>query len=221
MTRRLILTGSGLLFGAIAIMVAVGAPHWDSAQALTNCPTETAALNAAEETVFNDLNAYRQANGLAPVKLSPNLSRAAAFMTEDLLAKRYWSHFEPSGRSPFQRAFDCGYPSTNTGENLAMTWSAASVVPLFKTDPPHDRMMLMAQWKVVGIGQAGGYWAMDFGAVDDSGTVVIAGPSVTATPTITPTATASPTPTATPTPGPRDPSAYPIRRAMLQMVATE
>lgn len=221
MARRLILTGSGFLLGVIAIAVVVGVPHWNSAQALTNCPTDTASLNAGEETVFNDLNAYRQANGLAPVKLSPNLSRAAAFMAEDLLAKRYWSHFEPSGRSPFQRAFDCGYPSTNTGENLAMTWSAASVVPLFKTDPPHDKMMLMAQWKVVGIGQAGGYWAMDFGAVDDSGTVASPGPNATATPTRTPTPMPTPTPTATPTPGPNDPSAYPIRRAMLQMVAAE
>jgi uncharacterized protein YkwD len=204
-----------LAFAALIIAVA---PGWHSAEALTNCQTDTAALNAGEQTVFEQLNAYRVANGVAPVKLSPNLSRAAAFMTEDLLAKGYWSHVEPSGRSPFQRAIDCGYPSQNVGENLAISFSGAGAVALWKTSPTHNANMLLSQWKVVGVGQAGGYWALDLGAVDDSGSTAAPGPGGT---TVSPSPTASPTPSPTPTPGPKDPSTFPIRRALLQMVAAE
>ena len=127
----------------------------------------------------------------------------------DLLAKGYWSHYEPSGRSPFQRALECGYPSQNIGENLAISGSAAGAMTLWKSSPTHNANMLNSRWVVVGIGYAGGYWAMALGAVDDSGTAA----------TTTVTATASPTPT--PTPGPGQPSQIPIKRATLQMIAAE
>ncbi len=214
MVQRTLLAIPGVLLLLFAVVAAGGVLGSHRASALTNCETSSAGFDTGEQALFDALNAYRQANGVAPLKISPNLSRAAAFMAEDLKAKGYWDHFEPSGRSPFQRAFDCGYPSTNTGENLAISFSGTGALALWKTSPGHNANMLMSQWKVVGIGQAGGYWAMDFGTVDDSGQ-----PPATSGPTKTPTA--SPTPTATPTPGPNQPSLYPIRRAMLQMVAAE
>lgn len=211
MARRTILAGSGaaLLVGAM-LMVFAGA-RWQTAHALANCETSTAAFSTPEQNVFDQLNAYRQQNGQPALKVSPNLSRAAAFMAEDLLAKGYWSHYEPSGRSPFQRALECGYPSQNIGENLAISGSAAGAMTLWKSSPTHNANMLNSRWVVVGIGHAGGYWAMDLGAVDDSGTAA----------TTTVTATASPTPTPTPTPGPGQPSQIPIKRATLQMIAAE
>ena len=184
-----------------------------SAQALTNCSTTSEAINTAEQSLGEQLNAYRAQNGLAPLAISPNLSRAAAFITEDMAAKGYFNHFEPSGRSPFQRAVDCGYPSQNIGENLANSFSSSGAMALWKSSPGHNAAMLMSKWKVVGIGQAGGYWALVFGVADDSGG---SGPPPPAS-TQSPTATATPSPT----PNPNGPSLVPIRRAMLQMVASE
>lgn len=192
------------------MLAAVTGATWRPVRALTNCDTNTAGLNAAEQNVVELLNAHRQQNGLAPVKVSPALSRDAAWMAEDMTAKGYFNHFEPGGRTPFQRAVDCGYPSQNIGENLAISSSGGGAMTLWKTSPyGHNENMLKPQWKVVGIGQAGGYWSMVLGAVDDSGS----GAAPPALPT------AKPTPTKTP--GPNDPSALPIRRAMLQMVASE
>lgn len=220
MLQRALLAIPGALLLLFALVAAGGALGSNRASALTNCATNSAAFDPGEQALFDALNGYRQANGIAPLKISPNLSRAAAFMSEDLKAKGYWDHFEPSGRSPFQRAFDCGYPSTNTGENLAISYSGANALALWKTSPGHNANMLASQWKVVGIGQAGGYWAMDFGTFDDSGQApATSGP--TNTPTASSTSSPTPTPTATPTPGPNQPSLFPIRRAMLQMIATE
>jgi hypothetical protein len=71
--------------------------------------------------------------------------------------------------------------------------------------------MLNKNWKVVGVGNAGGYWALDFGTYDDSGLPTPPQPTGSASPSQSPTA--SPTPTATPTP---------VRRTVvLQMLAVE
>ncbi len=220
MIRRLILAGSGISLAFASLLVVLAGARFQTANALTNCDTGTATLSTAEQSLVDQLNAYRSQNGLAPLKVSPSLSRAAAFMAEDLLEKGYWSHFEPSGRSPFQRASDCGYPSQNIGENLAIAGSASGAMSLWKGSATHNANMLNSRWVVVGIGYAGGYWALDLGAVDDSGAP--GGPTTTpGTPTATKTASPSPTPTLTPTPGPGQPSKSPIKRATLQMVAVE
>ena len=187
------------------------------AQAFTNCETTGSAVNAAEQSLVDLVNAYRAQNGRPLVAVSPNLSRAAAFISEDMTAQGYFNHFEPSGRSPFQRAVDCGYASQNVGEVLAISGSPSGALALWKTSQGHNDIILKSDWKVVGVGQSGGYWALVFGKADDSAGSP-ATPSATSTfsiPTATPTAKPSPTP------NPNGPSLTPIRRAMLQMVASE
>lgn len=209
MFRRVTLAGTGALLSAAAIALMLAAPSGDTAAALTNCGTTTEAMTASEAAVIDALNAYRTQNGLAPVKPSANLPRAAAFIVEDMAAKGYWDHFEPGGRSPFQRAFDCGYPTKNVGENLAIAGSGSGAVALWKTSPGHNSNMLQAHWKVAGVATFGNKWALVLGSTDDSGAIAASTPTKT------------PTPTPSPTPGPNDPSMVPIRRAMLQMIASE
>ena len=203
--------GIALLGASLGVAAAVRDAQ--PARALTNCDTETAGLNTAETTVFELLNTYRAQNGLQPLKLSPTLSRAAAWKTENMLALGYFDHFDLDGRSHIQRARDCGYPGSNVGENLAKSFSASAVVSAWKGSPGHNAAMLGSNWKVVGVGQAGGYFALVFGVIDDSGGPLSPPPS--STPSATPTAKPSPTP------NPNGPSLVPIRRAMLQMIASE
>lgn len=219
-----------------------GAVRPTPAEALTNCDTSTAALNSAEQQVVAEINAYRVANGRAPLKVSANLSRAAAWMAEDLLANNYWSHTDSWKRSAYTRVQQCGYVGTGAGENLAMGFSGASVVSAWKSSPDHNTNMLNSYWKVIGVGNAGGYWAADFGSYDDSGDTSDPGSgggsgSGPATPTpFPPTSTPIPRfstpvaaqPTATPTqfvPAPANSYAYPsflpIRRVSVPMLAAE
>jgi len=207
--------GIALLGASLGLAAAVRDAH--PAMALTNCETETGALSSSETTVFELLNAYRTQNGLAPLKVSPSLSRAAAWKTENMLAFGYFDHYDLDGRNHIQRARDCGYPGSNVGENLAKSFSASAVVNAWKGSPGHNAAMLGLNWKVVGVGQAGGYFALVFGVTDDSGGPP--SPSSTSSPSSTPSAT--PTAKPSPTPNPNGPSLVPIRRAMLQMVASE
>lgn len=202
MVRRLMVLAAVGAMAAGVLTMTWGAVRPAPAEALTNCDTSTAGLDAAEQQVVDDINAYRVANGRSALKVSPNLSRAAAWMVEDLATNHYWSHTDSQGRSTFARVQDCGYPSAGAGENLAMGFSASTVVSAWKGSAGHNANLLNPMWKVIGVGYAGGYWAADFGNVDDVGdTGGGSGSSGLATPTpFPPTPTPAPTPTPTPPP---------------------
>ena len=219
---------AGALLAAFAMTFAAG----NRAAALTNCSV-THDGNDGEEMAFLTLiNNYRAQNGLGALTISTNLNRAAAWMSEDLARNRLFSHTDSLGRSPSQRATDCGYPS-GAGENLAAgtNWSSAqSAFTAWQNSSGHNANMLGSYYQQIGIGryylagsQYGWYWTTAFGTTNDGTGGGGAGnptntPAATNTPTRTPTpaqATATPTaapPTATPTPnqgGGQNPTATP------------
>jgi uncharacterized protein YkwD len=207
---------AGALLAAFAMTFAAG----NRAAALTNCSV-THDSNDSEELAFLGLiNTYRAQNGLSALTISTNLNRGAAWMSEDLAKNHYFSHTDSLGRSPYQRAIDCGYPS-GAGENLAAgtAWSSAqSAFNAWQSSPGHNANMLGTYYQQIGIArhylagsQYGWYWTTTFGTTNDGTGGGGAGnptntPAATSTPTRTPTpaqATATPTaipPTATPTP---------------------
>jgi hypothetical protein len=221
MFRKLVLAGSASVLLAVVIGTGANFVRHRDAEALTNCTTGTMALNSGEQQLLELINAYRQENGRPALSASPNLSRAAAWMSENLTANGLWSHTDSLGRSPFTRVPDCGYGSSGIGENIARTSSAQGAFNLWLSSPDHNRNMLHSSWKVVGIGQAGSIWTADFGSLNDSSEpwdgAVAPPPSAiaTATPTRTPTRVPTATPTATPAPP------LVIPRATLQMLSAE
>ncbi len=201
MVRLTAVAIAALALGLAAL--AGGLERSTPARALTNCSTSTQALDSAEQELIRLINEFRAANGRQPLKPSPNLSRAAAWMSEDMVANGYFSHTDSLGRSPFQRVRDCGYASSGAGENLAMAGSASTAFNLWLNSSGHRANMLNSMWVVIGVGRAGPYWTVDFGNVDDSGQSwdSLPPPAPTATPTPTPTppptSAATPPPTAT------------------------
>lgn len=208
MTFRLrpmgLITGS--LVGLAALGSALVATLPSNAQALTNCTGGSMALDGEETAFLGLINNYRAQNGLGPLTISTNLNRSSAWLSQDMGAKAYFSHTDSLGRSPSQRATDCGYPG-GAGENIAAgtNWdSAAEAFDAWRNSAGHNANMLNGSYKVIGIAReqvAGSpynwYWTTDFGlVVDGSG-----GGGGGTTPTATPTRTATqppPPPTATP-----------------------
>lgn len=206
MFRKLAAGGISAVFVAMVAGLAMNAAGWRHAEALTNCTTSTMSLNSAEQQLLGLINAERQRNGLNALAASPNLSRAAAWMSEDQSSHGLFSHTDSLGRSAFTRIVQCGYGSTGAGENLARTSSAQGAFNLWMGSSGHRANILNPNWTVAGVGQAGSIWTVDFGSLNDSTQPWDSGPPpATSTPTspsggYTPPATNTPSGTATPWP---------------------
>ncbi|MCS7294157.1 MAG: CAP domain-containing protein [Chloroflexota bacterium] len=181
---------------AAAALVGVAFP----ARAIVNCETSRDALDAGELQMLALVNGARQQAGLPALQPSASLNRAAAWMSEDIsrtiTRTGTLSHTDSLGRSPSQRARDCGYPGS-AGENLARgSTSPEAVFSAWMQSPGHRANILGSFYVVIGIGHYQGIWTLDFGTVNDAG----AAPTPSATPPRTPTTTPTPTPTPTPVP---------------------
>ena len=211
-------THRGLLPLALAVMGALLASFAmtfaddNRAGALTNCEVAHDGNDSEELAFLSLINTYRTQNGLGTLTISTNLNRGSAWMTEDLATNNYFAHTDSLGRSAYQRAIDCGYPS-GAGENLAAggAWSSAQAAfNAWQNSPGHNANMLGQYYKQIGIArfylagsQYGWYWATTFGTTDDGsgGGGAGDGGSGGAQPTNTPfPPTSTPLPTNTPTP---------------------
>lgn len=167
-------------------------------RAFVNCDTARDGLDAGELQLLTLLNNARQQAGVAPLQPSPNLNRAAAWMSEDIVRSGSFSHIDSLGRTPSQRARDCGYP-WGAGENLARGFSSPQAAfNAWMQSPGHRANMLSSIYLVAGIGAYQGVWTLNLGSVVDAAST----PAPTATRTATPTRTPTPTPTPMPTPIP-------------------
>lgn len=181
---------------------------------LATAPTQVAGqaslLSGEEQTLLDHINSYRIENGLIPLNVSPALTAAARWMSEDLGNNDYFSHTDFLGRSPFQRmaifGYDCEAYNTWCGENLAAGSSSGSeTFDLWRNSPGHNANMLNPNYRVAGIAAVlnpdstyGWYWTLDMGGFDDSGQAppTETPPLPTETP-LPPTETVSPQPTET------------------------
>ncbi len=172
--------------------------------ALTNCNVADFSLDGEEMAFLTLINQYRATNGLNQLTISTNLNRAAHWMSNDMGVNSYFSHTDSLGRSPSQRALDCGYPQ-GAGENLAggTAWSTAqSAFVAWQNSPGHNANMLNSFYKQIGIARVNvpgspytWYWTTNFGATND-------GTGGAPPPANTPTNTPQPQPTNTPQPQP-------------------
>jgi hypothetical protein len=221
---------AGVVLGALALL-AWGANGPATANALTNCDTTEAGITPAEQQMLGLINGARASVGMNALVLSPTLDRAAAWKSADPSATgsggAAFSHTDSTGRDPFVRMTDCGYPSgRGGGENIAFgSPDPATIFAMWMSSPGHrgaingtrldgtvdpSYTQLSSRFVAIGIGEHSGAWTLDFGYVDDSGAP--RPPATTATATATATNTPSPTPTSTPTPTPT-PLPMPISNA--------
>jgi uncharacterized protein YkwD len=181
-----------------------------SASALTNCETSSAEVSADEMAMFDLMNQARTERGLTPLKLSPGLSRSAAWKSGDRSAwgetpsDPLFSHTDSLGRSSSTRARDCGF-GADAAENIAYGWgSVQATFDAWMRSPGHRTNILMDYYVTVGVGEVNDRWTVDFGIHDDTAKAL-----APAVPTATPTPKPAPIPTATPSPPPPPPAPAP------------
>lgn len=144
------------------------------------------ATNIQVEQLLAETNAKRQAAGLSPLTLNPQLSQAAAGKASDMFGKNYWAHVSPDGKTPWDFIVGAGYKYSVAGENLAKNFQDSSgVVAAWMNSPSHKENLMKPNYKEVGFAVVNGVLQGEettlvvqmFGSQPGARTVVAAEPS--------------------------------------------
>jgi uncharacterized protein YkwD len=126
--------------------------------------TSEAAIKAGadqgiEQNMIALVNAYRGQHGLAALKTNNALMRAARAHSRDMVENAYFDHTSQDGEQFFQRLSRFGFRWTSAGEALAQASGLTSTdtasteaVTMWRQSPPHNKILLTASFKAVGIG---------------------------------------------------------------------
>ncbi len=112
-------------------------------------------LAAVQKEVLDRVNAERVKAGVPPLRLDSRLSLAAQRHADDMLARDYFSHASPEGRTVIHRAATAWYSFHLIGENIAFgQLSAEQVVQAWMESPEHRRNILDHGFIHMGLGVA-------------------------------------------------------------------
>jgi hypothetical protein len=187
----LLAVGAALVVGAFVSLLIVGQPQVQG---------QTPLLSEDESALMVLINDYRLEHGLSPLEVSPTLSAAARWMSEDMAEHNRLSHIDSLGRSPSERMAAFGYTQASLWGEIIRGGgdTPEGAFEAWRNSPAHNAIMLTDGFVAAGVGKAynpqslyGWFWTVDFGDYSDSLTVSLA-------PSPVPTPTASPTPTSTP-----------------------
>jgi uncharacterized protein YkwD len=146
-----------LLAAAVFVVAAVGAGAGSATAAGTPART-MAAANQLERLVLAELNVVRRAHGLAPLRRSPALSRAADTHSRAMGRFGFFAHDSRDGSAFWHRVKrfygSRGYGNWSVGENLL--WStpgldARRALRLWMRSPGHRKNILTARWREIGL----------------------------------------------------------------------
>jgi uncharacterized protein YkwD len=152
--RRILSVVAAVLFACTTGASAVAADA-SPAQPATKVTGPTLAPSSHELAILRGVNQVRAANGRRPLVLGPALHRAARAHSVDMVRRGYFDHGDFATRL---RRF--GVRARALGENIAYAtepgFSAAVVVQMWMTSPPHRSVLLDRSFTRIGVGVAGG-----------------------------------------------------------------
>jgi uncharacterized protein YkwD len=165
---RLGLSRAVPLVAACSALALSAAPSTAAAQD-SGCGFTRLAASAAPETNVRTalrclVNSTRTAHGLHALRPSSKLNLAADRQAADMVARGYFAHVTPEGRSVSDRVRETGYLGRShdwtLGEDIG--WgtstlsSAAAIFDAWMHSPPHRRVILDRDFRQIGIGVARG-----------------------------------------------------------------
>jgi uncharacterized protein YkwD len=172
---------------AVVVLALCAVPSVSAAQGTGCAFTRSAASAEPEPNVRTALrclvNATRSAHGLPTLRSSGRLNAAADQFSADMVARRYFAHVSPEGRSVSDRIRATGYLGGSSdwalGEDIGWGTGTAStpgsIFRAFMNSPPHRRVILSREFREIGVGVApgvpvagegaGATFVLDFGHV--------------------------------------------------------
>lgn len=117
----------------------------------------------AENSMLTLVNIERQKNKLAILESSDALKELARNYARDMFERGYFSHYNPEGKSPFDRMQDKNISFLAAGENLALAPNIILAHQGLMNSPGHRANILSPDFGQVGIGVIdGGIYGMLF-----------------------------------------------------------
>jgi uncharacterized protein YkwD len=145
--------GRGTIFLVVALAAVAAALPASAARS-----RPAVGLTSLEQGVLTDINAFRAAHHLAPLRLSVSLTAAARSHSQQMEADGYFAHTSVDGTA-FWKRIQGFYPSSHfgfwsVGENLL--WSSPGVdaqkaLTMWENSPEHRKNMLDPHWREIGV----------------------------------------------------------------------
>lgn len=102
-------------------------------------------------------NKERIKNGLPPLFLDKQLSKAAEEKAKDMFSQNYWAHRAPDDRTPWSFIVNSGYQYLYAGENLARDFSnTEGVLTAWMASSGHRANILSSNYQNVGFAVVNG-----------------------------------------------------------------
>ncbi|MGW3495591.1 CAP domain-containing protein [Streptomyces sp. NPDC001020] len=130
-------------------------------------PGRASAAPTVEGQVIALVNQERAKAGCHPVSANSALAGLAEAFSEDMAARDFFDHTDPSGNDPWDRAKARGITDLG-GENIARGQATAqSVMDAWMHSPGHRANILNCDFTTLGVGvhfgTGGPWWTQDFG----------------------------------------------------------
>jgi uncharacterized protein YkwD len=147
-TVALLTSALGCLLAAVLVLPAAAAAG-------------PARLDQREKSIIRGINAQRARYGLAPIRHSLRLARAADYHSWEMLDGNYFAHTSRNG-GPFDARIRRFANPRSLGETLAMLGgscghgSAGRIVSMWMNSAGHRAILLSAQYRRIGIARRTG-----------------------------------------------------------------
>lgn len=130
-------------------------------QLLPRLPNQAAILGYSStitsDKVIDSTNQERQKMGLQELLENDQLSRAAQAKANDMLEKQYWSHYSPTGKSPWEFLKSEDYTYFVAGENLARDFmQTEDMIKAWMNSPTHRENIVNPKYREIGIAVVNG-----------------------------------------------------------------
>ncbi len=143
------------MVSVLLVTVKIVALSWLSLGAIQ--PASSAAIT--QESVLTLTNQSRKDNSLKPVTYNHVLERAAQDKANDMLAKQYFAHNAPDGKTPWDFIKKQGYQYLSAGENLAVHFfDDRTLQEAWMNSPGHRANILNTNFEEMGVGISRGFF---------------------------------------------------------------
>ena len=114
-------------------------------------------LEAVRRAVLTEVNRVREARGLPPLERDEVADAVAQRHAEDMLERGFYSHRNPDGDRPRERAVAAGFRARKLGENIAkVVTTPVDAVARWMASSGHRRNILLRGARLHGLGVAVG-----------------------------------------------------------------